>query len=546
MLSHLSTKFTAMPQQAVMREPRAALFLNRYTRTQLIMYATGGLAEVLGITGEDLRGKSFYYCIHRNCLRDAIRCLENAKANDSIAYLRFWWRDPREEGVDEEVEQAVEDTSEDSDGVSPSQSEHSPAQSLSPDVTRSAPAALQHLRTSSSSGVENHPNSHEGIFGEPRLEQNTSGSNTSGSAGRQSQSPSQPVELEAVISCTSDGLVVCLRRAAPLTTQNHTPYDPQSRPILVGGRRLPDNEPDSSYLGGYDTSMTGMPPQAQFAQIPRDSSAHQPAYGASQPRHASSGYARGLFATPWSVPAVVPSQYDQARFPPASGFVQSGYDRDLYPESTVNQQDFMNSIKEMAVFAWALAGINGSLADNATGKPHGEAQPPAGLHIWQPKGNVPLAEDGCLADHAVPHERYSEIQPRFGEEDHHGLTIAEVGNTIAPYGVVSPPADSAIDRKSSGFDKAPLVTETSVDGRMSDGEPGFNSQRKLPGFEGFQQPKQASSNTGTMLDYSQMVDGVDSPPGLDRHSTSSSERTTGHVANNYGFGDPGLSSKSRK
>jgi hypothetical protein len=158
-----------MPHQAVMREPRAALFLNRYTRTQLIMYATGGLAEVLGITGEDLRGKSFYYCIHRNCLRDAIRCLENAKANDSIAYLRFWWRDPREDGVDEEVEQAVEDSSEDSDIASPSQSEPSPSQSLSPEFTRQQPApatatAPPHLRASSSSGLENHPNSHEGIF----------------------------------------------------------------------------------------------------------------------------------------------------------------------------------------------------------------------------------------------------------------------------------------------------------------------------------------------------------------------------------------------
>jgi hypothetical protein len=212
----------------------------------------------------------------------------------------------------------------------------------------------------------------------------------------------------------------------------------------------------------------------------------------------------------------------------------------------MNQQDFMNSIKEMAVFAWALAGINGSLADNASGKPTGEAQPPAGLQIWQPDGNVSLAEDGCIADHAVPQGRYADIQPRKAGGDHHDLTSVQVGNTIAPYGVISPPADSAIDRKSSGFGKAPFTTETSSEGRMNDGEPGLNSQRKLPGFEQFQQPKQASSGSGTLLDYSQMVNAVDSPPGLDRHSTSSSERTPGHAANNYGFGDPGLSSKTKK
>ena len=28
------------------------------------------------------------------CLRDAVRCLEGAKANDSIAYLRFWFHNP--------------------------------------------------------------------------------------------------------------------------------------------------------------------------------------------------------------------------------------------------------------------------------------------------------------------------------------------------------------------------------------------------------------------------------------------------------------------
>ena len=50
-----------------------------------------------------------------------------------------------------------------------------------------------------------------------------------------------------------------------------------------------------------------------------------------------------------------------------------------------SQVDFMNSIRDVAVFAWALTGINGSLADYSRGKPIGESQPPDGFLIWQPE-----------------------------------------------------------------------------------------------------------------------------------------------------------------
>ncbi|KNE86511.1 hypothetical protein PSTG_20127, partial [Puccinia striiformis f. sp. tritici PST-78] len=53
------------------------------------MYATSALEEVIGIPASVMRGRSFYYCIAENCLQDSINCLENAKGNDSIAYLRF-------------------------------------------------------------------------------------------------------------------------------------------------------------------------------------------------------------------------------------------------------------------------------------------------------------------------------------------------------------------------------------------------------------------------------------------------------------------------
>ena len=94
MLTHISHKFD-QPLKAQDHEPRAAMFLNRFTRTLTIMYATAGLEEIVGISADDLKGRSFYYCIAENCLQDAVKCLENAKGNDSIAYLRFWFRDPR-------------------------------------------------------------------------------------------------------------------------------------------------------------------------------------------------------------------------------------------------------------------------------------------------------------------------------------------------------------------------------------------------------------------------------------------------------------------
>lgn len=96
MLTVLSEKFNTENTEDLSHEPRAALFLNRFTRTATIMYATTGIEEIVGISSEDIKGLSFYFCIAENCLEDAVKCLETAKGNDSIAYLRFWFRDPRQ------------------------------------------------------------------------------------------------------------------------------------------------------------------------------------------------------------------------------------------------------------------------------------------------------------------------------------------------------------------------------------------------------------------------------------------------------------------
>lgn len=119
MLEHLSTKFRSPPQESL-REPRAALILNRFTRTLSVMYATSAVSSILGISPEQVKHKSFYECIQENCLPEAIRCLESAKANDSIAYLRFWFRDPSrgDEDTDEDRHDTTTESSDSDGGVS--------------------------------------------------------------------------------------------------------------------------------------------------------------------------------------------------------------------------------------------------------------------------------------------------------------------------------------------------------------------------------------------------------------------------------------------
>lgn len=202
MLAHLSPKFTTPrrpPGQSVNdHEPRAALILNRFTRTLSIMYATHALGELLGIQAEDAVGRSFYHCIAEDCLVDCIDAVERAKENDSIAYLRFRWRDPRrrdgEEGEDEE------------DGATPAPDDDDDEG----DDVREGPSSGSDQGTSEGEGSE------DGSLESRRG--STPQSSISGSAGPAPPAPPAPVanettEVEAVVSCTSDGLVVILRKA---------------------------------------------------------------------------------------------------------------------------------------------------------------------------------------------------------------------------------------------------------------------------------------------------------------------------------------------
>lgn len=345
MLSHISQKFTQSPK-VELHEPRAALFLNRFTRTLTIMYATSGLEDVIGIPAEAMKGKSFYYCIAENCLQDAVKCLENAKSNDSIAYLRFWFRDPRLDdpstgGVtDDSDEEMTTDTSVDQeyeggvgleDGVSP-ESDRS-AHSNAVRSTNSMDIDEPGLQTRTSSGDSAEPNdTHEAIFGTARAAESMASSATSPASSRapshtraRTRAQTDSIELEAVISCASDGLVVCLRRARPMLPQS---TQQSARPV----------------------------------------------------------YENGLFAAPWALEPLVPALDSRPKYGSTSRFAPSLGPMNAQKDARVGgpeQQDFMNSIKEQAIFAWALTGINGSLHRYSGGTPQGESLPSLGLPIWQ-------------------------------------------------------------------------------------------------------------------------------------------------------------------
>lgn len=379
MLSYISNKFSQeVPNH--LHEPRAALFLNRFTRTLTIMYATNGLADFLGISAEELNGKSFYYCIQENCLRDAVKCLESAKANDSIAYLRFWFRDPRQDDPqdnDERMTDANSSGDDDDGGVHLNElmdedvSEHAVTSasstngrsigrsstersSLEPNLNKKQnDSGDPNSRSSSGNSTDLGSNSNEAIFEHPVAAQSSSSSFSLPTTDHDSQSCQ--IELEAVVSCTSDGLVVILRKARPTIPQ------------------LPQ-------------------PPSRAVEHP---------------------YANGLFASPWATDPILPSSQQQFPYQQRGAY---GPEQRFQARSNVSNvtdpatsPDFMNTIREVAVFAWALTGINGSLAQYSNGQPTGESQPPEGLPIWEEDikqthlPEPPKWRDNGMLTHSHPH-----------------------------------------------------------------------------------------------------------------------------------------------
>jgi len=335
MLEHLSAKFRISPD-AALREPRAALILNRFTRTLTVMYATNAVSTILGVSPEQFKEKSFYECIQENCLPEAIRCLESAKANDSIAYLRFWYRDPRR-AEDFEENQANGESSSDSEdgGVELDDAmDIDFGQDGGVNVRNDNGEGLSvrvETRSRAGNGISSRGSDldHNTIFDQAHPARSSTTSSVRMSSGRSNArqehaaalAPPTPFEIEAVVSCTSDGLVVILRRARPVI--------PSSADLV-------------------------QPIQPQFAN--------------------------GLFAAPWGVIPIRPHQYQpDPRFP-----FQHGFQAPIHAPGGPPLDDFMNTIRDVAVFAWSLAGINGNIAAYGHGTPRENCQPHSGLPIWNP------------------------------------------------------------------------------------------------------------------------------------------------------------------
>lgn len=200
-------------------------------------------------------------------------------------------------------------------------------------------AGQQEPQSRTSSGDSLNPgDTHEAIFGEPahhpRSSSASSVAQSSDGINGQRSPLASPIELEAVISCASDGLVVCLRRARPM-----------------------------------------IPPPT-----------HRPA----RPM-----YENGLFAAPWGENPMIPSPELRPAQPSTSNFNQPAVPQAAQRHTKVggpSSQDFMSVIREQAIFAWALTGINGTLQKFGSGIPLGDSIPQP-LNIWK---NDDQSPDGSV------------------------------------------------------------------------------------------------------------------------------------------------------
>ncbi|KAK3324224.1 hypothetical protein B0T19DRAFT_402473 [Cercophora scortea] len=327
MLEHLSPKFKMPPTE---REPRAALILNRFTRNLSIMFATNAVTSILGLRPDQIQDKAFYELIQENCLQNAIQCLESAKANESIAYLRFSFRNPIAHEDEQEGERDGEEEDDyDSSNSSTDDSEDGVAQldheSMDVDGDEDAVSEIEdemndrvdhRSQRSASIGT-----SSDSAYQTPLTPRSPAATAHGPRSGRQ-----ETFELEAVVSCTSDGLVVVLRRARPQI--------PISQMPLIPAFNFEDGMCAAPW--GQRPIEPYVPPELLYTFRPPLLPQHMP----------------------------LRESVKAAGGPPINRMLES--------------------IRDVAVFAWALAGINGNIAKYSDGVPRGEAQPPDGLPIWDP------------------------------------------------------------------------------------------------------------------------------------------------------------------
>lgn len=388
MLEHLSSKFTHAPTPHV-REPRAALILNRFTRTLTVMFATNAVSGILGVSPEQLTSKSFYECIQENCLPDAIRCLESAKANDSIAYLRFWYRDPRRPAELERIEREASHSSDEDDGgvvLEDHMEIDQPNLNSRVRYDREIPLLEEESRTSSGESSDLGQNASNVMFdNDPQLRARSNGRR---SAPRRILSPPEPIEIEAVVSCTSDGLVVILRRARPIE----------------------------------------QPPQQPYAVSP---------------------YTNGVFAAPWGLDPILPQAPERRlAFPPNQMHQVQAVAAHSRITGGPSMDSFMSSIREVAVFAWSLTGINGNIAKYGQGTPRGESVPPSGLPVWDAKARIQHVE----APNNQAYQKWHELNQRALQQ----TSNEAIGESSPPY---THHRQEQLLRKQYGYGSGPMGSD---------------------------------------------------------------------------------------
>ncbi|KAF2455075.1 hypothetical protein BDY21DRAFT_290134 [Lineolata rhizophorae] len=180
----------------------------------------------------------------------------------------------------------------------------------------------------------------------------------------------EPLELEAVVSCTSDGLVVCLRRAHP-----------PKPPSLPAPPQPP--EPAFRHVGGFFAAPWALEPQRNLG------AAFGPPYG-------------GIAAGPAGGPM---ADYGFGNNPAVVAMRAA--------EQRAKDEAVMRAIRDTAVFAWGLTGINGTLVNYSRGHPGGESQPPSGFPVWASDSRA----SGTPADSGIAVGGLSAAgeQPPFGD-----------------------------------------------------------------------------------------------------------------------------------
>ncbi|BFZ53814.1 hypothetical protein PYCC9005_000845 [Savitreella phatthalungensis] len=216
MFAHMSSRFTEpntlargsdSAGSADEPEPRACFILNRYTHNMTIMYASQAAQEVLGIDPHAVVGKSFWECVDRPALDGCIDAIDRAKQNDSVAYMRFGWRNPFNPGSTSgaaQVDSPV-DTPEDSHSGSDSPSVLSTVLSGGMSAVAAAAAAAAGTQTSA----------HSSRRAASTLSRSTREESTPSSTSREDV---PQLDVEGILSCSSDGLILVLRRASPFRT----------------------------------------------------------------------------------------------------------------------------------------------------------------------------------------------------------------------------------------------------------------------------------------------------------------------------------------